>query len=361
MQFGLKTEVIEAIQQVLEQNPRVDKALVFGSRAKGNYKEGSDIDLALKGDITAKDLLDLHGKLDALNLPYSFDLVNYNTINEPDLKEHIDRAGVEMYSRWKRYQLQNLGIIVTGKTPSSNFPDEFGDKMPFVTPTDYKNYNKWISITERSLSEKGVLKLKNKILPANSVLVTCIGSDMGKVAMNKIPVITNQQINSIIPNESVNANFLYYKLVNSYDELRTYGEAGTAVPILNKGDFEKITIEIPINKKEQEILANVLISFDDKINRLHSQNKTIEQLAETLFRQWFVEEVDESWKEEVLDKFISFDPKEKIDRNEKYRFFDMKCLSEVGMHISEGIYRNVSPASSFRNFDTLLAKITTCL
>ena len=108
MQFGLKKEVIEAIQQILEQNPRVDKALVFGSRAKGNYKEGSDIDLALKGDITAKDLLDLHGKLDALNLPYSFDLVNYNTINEPDLKEHIDRAGVEMYSRWKEYKLGDL-------------------------------------------------------------------------------------------------------------------------------------------------------------------------------------------------------------------------------------------------------------
>lgn len=193
-------------------------------------------------------------------------------------------------SEWKEYRIAELGRVITGTTPSSKFPEEFGSEMPFVTPSDYKNYNKWISVAERSLSEKGITKLKNRVLPEKSILVTCIGSDMGKVAMNSIPVISNQQINSVIPNENVDADFLYYKLVESYDILKMYGEAGTAVPIVNKGDFENIEIEIPKEKREQTAIAEVLSSLDDKIDLLHRQNKTLEQLAETLFRQWFVED-----------------------------------------------------------------------
>jgi len=264
-------------------------------------------------------------------------------------------------SKWKECKIGELGRVITGTTPASKCPEQFGNKMPFVTPSDYKNYNKWIAFAERSLSEKGIEKLRSRILPANSILVTCIGSDMGKVAINKVPVISNQQINSIIVNENIDANFLYYKLVESYDTLRKYGEAGTAVPIVNKGDFENIAIEIPTDKNEQIAIAEILSSLDDKIDLLHRQNKTLEQLAETLFRKWFVVEADESWEEDVLENYISFDPREKIDRNKAYQFFEMKCLSNVDMNISDGVYRIVSSASSFRNFDTLLAKITPCL
>ena len=191
-------------------------------------------------------------------------------------------------SKWKECKIGELGRVITGTTPASKYPEQFGNEMPFVTPSDYKNYNKWIAFAERSLSEKGIEKLRSRILPANSILVTCIGSDMGKVAINKVPVISNQQINSIIVNENIDANFLYYKLVESYDTLRKYGEAGTAVPIVNKGDFENIAIEIPTDKNEQIAIAEILSSLDDKIDLLHRQNKTLEQLAETLFRQWFV-------------------------------------------------------------------------
>lgn len=217
-------------------------------------------------------------------------------------------------SEWKEYKIGELGKVVTGTTPSSKFPEEFGNEMPFVTPSDYKYYNKWISFADRNLSETGIAKLRNRILPKNSLLVTCIGSDMGKVAINKIPVISNQQINSIIPYESVDAEFLYYKLIDSYDVLRMYGEAGTAVPIVNKGDFENIKIEIPKNKTEQTAIAEVLSSLDDKIDLLHRQNKTLEQLAETLFRQWLlpasagragVEEAEESWEEKSLREIVT--------------------------------------------------------
>ncbi len=160
---------------------------------------------------------------------------------------------------WKEYKIKDLGVAITGKTPSSNFPEEFGSDMPFITPTDYKYYGKWADYSDRGLSQKGIEKLQNKVLPPNSVLVTCIGSDMGKVVLNKVPVITNQQINSVIPNQELVAPvFLYYKIVDSYETLRMYSQAGTAVPILNKGDFEEImsgTSYAPIGQvTETEVL-----------------------------------------------------------------------------------------------------------
>ena len=190
---------------------------------------------------------------------------------------------------WKWVKLGEVGIVITGKTPSSKHPEDWGYDMPFVTPTDYKNYRKFAYDSERYLSNAGINKLKNKVLPENSVLVTCIGSDMGKVVINKLPVITNQQINSIIPNRNIIfPDFLYYVLVYNYETLRIFASNGTAVPILNKTDFENIEISTP-PLPDQKAIAEVLSSIDDKIELLHRQNKTLEEMAMTLFRQWFID------------------------------------------------------------------------
>lgn len=193
-------------------------------------------------------------------------------------------------SEWKEYKLGELGVVITGKTPSSKNPEDWGEDMFFVTPTDYRNYRKYVDGSERRLSDIGVKRLENKILPPYSVLVTCIGSDMGKVVITRTPCITNQQINSIIPNETIDSQFLYYALINSYDVLRMMGGDGTAVPIVNKRDFENIKIVMP-SLKEQKRIASILSSLDDKIDLLHRENKTLEAMAETLFRKWFIEEV----------------------------------------------------------------------
>jgi len=188
---------------------------------------------------------------------------------------------------WKWVKLREVGIVITGKTPSSKHPEDWGYDMPFVTPTDFKNYRKFTYDSERYLSSVGINKLKNKVLPEDSILVTCIGY-IGKVVMNKVPVVTNQQINSIIPDRNiVFPDFLYYVLVFNYEIFRSFESNGTAVPILNKTDFENIEVSLP-PLPEQKVIAEVLSSIDDKIDLLHRQNKTLEEMAMTLFRQWFM-------------------------------------------------------------------------
>lgn len=200
-------------------------------------------------------------------------------------------------SEWKEFKISDVGNVITGKTPSRDNAEDFGEVMPFVTPSDYKNFTKYIYQADRSLSAIGIRRLQNKVLPEKSIMVTCIGSDMGKVALNKEPVITNQQINSIIPNpKAANSDYLFYSLTDMYETLRTHGLDGTAVPILNKSTFENLPIAIP-PLPEQRAIAGVLSSLDDKIELLHRQNKTLEAMAEALYRHFFIEGRNSDWKE----------------------------------------------------------------
>ena len=264
-------------------------------------------------------------------------------------------------SEWRECRLDELGVVVTGKTPSKNHPEDWGDVMPFITPSDYKNYGKKASNSERTLSEYGVERLRNKVLPKDSILVTCIGSDMGKVVMNDVEAITNQQINSIIPNQQkVSSNFLYYRLVAMYETLRIYGGDGTAVPIVNKGDFESLEADIP-PLPEQKAIAEVLSSLDDKIDLLHRQNKTLEQMAETLFRQWFVEEAGEDWEEGTLDDIIDFNPNYRIPKGDSAPYLEMKNVSTSTFNPEDWYYRDFTSGMKFQNGDSIIARITPCL
>lgn len=100
MRFGLKEETIKAINDVFAQYPQIKKAVVFGSRAKGNYRDGSDIDICLFGDIELSLLHRIEESLDELYLPYTVDLVVYDRIQNQDLREHIDRVGVRLIKKF---------------------------------------------------------------------------------------------------------------------------------------------------------------------------------------------------------------------------------------------------------------------
>ena len=207
-------------------------------------------------------------------------------------------------SEWITTTVGKLGKVVTGKTPSKNNPEDWGNEYLFITPSDYGNYNKSANHSIRGFSEEGYKRHKVRMIPKHSCLVTCIGSDMGKVVMNTEDAFCNQQINALIPNTSIiDSDYAYYFFKDSALILKTLGSDGTAVPILNKSDFEKIELSIP-PLPEQKAIASVLSSLDDKIDLLHRQNKTLEAMAETLFRQWFIEEAREDWEEVQLKDLV---------------------------------------------------------
>jgi len=95
MNTGLESKMVEKIKTVAKNNPKIRDIVLFGSRAKGVARNGSDIDLAVIGNnISFRDICSLSAKFDELDLPYKIDLVDYNKIINKDLKEHIDRVGM---------------------------------------------------------------------------------------------------------------------------------------------------------------------------------------------------------------------------------------------------------------------------
>lgn len=100
MIYGLKETTVKKIQQVFSEYPDVQQAILYGSRAMGNYQPGSDIDLTLRGEaLTLKQLNAIEIELDDLLLPFELDLSILDQIDHADLLEHIKRVGVVFYSR----------------------------------------------------------------------------------------------------------------------------------------------------------------------------------------------------------------------------------------------------------------------
>ena len=100
MQYGLSDRTLNTLDSTFRKYPGVKQAVLYGSRAKGNYHNGSDIDMSLKTDstFTRTDLLRIAGDFDDSDLPYFVDVSIYDQLSNPDLKAHIDRVGKILYS-----------------------------------------------------------------------------------------------------------------------------------------------------------------------------------------------------------------------------------------------------------------------
>ena len=168
---------------------------------------------------------------------------------------------------WKA--LGEVGHIVTGRTPKSSDKSAWGDDVDFVTPSDIKNGMRNITCPSRRLSAEGAASMPKVRIPRGSLLVTCIGADMGKTVINANDCIPNQQINAItLSDDSVQVGYLFHILTAMRETLRRQGElGGGTMPLINKSDFSKIVVPIP-SHEEQNRIAKILDKFDTLTNSI---------------------------------------------------------------------------------------------
>ena len=191
-----------------------------------------------------------------------------------------------MKDDWREMTIDQLGTIVTGKTPSSRVAGCFGSEIPFVTPSDFDG-RRLIDSTARYLTAKGAAIVGNCRVPAGAVMVSCIGSDMGKAAVAARDCVTNQQINSIVVADDADALFVYYNLRGRKAEIQS-AAGGSAQPILNKSAFGQLPIELP-TPPEQRGISRILGALDEKIELNRRMNETLEAIAQAFFKSWFVD------------------------------------------------------------------------
>lgn len=262
-------------------------------------------------------------------------------------------------SEWKEYKIGELVEKATsGGTPSTKIDEYYNGHIPWLN-TKEVNFNR-IWKTEKNISEKGLLNSSAKWIEKNSVIVAMYGATAAKVAINKIPLTTNQACcNLTIDQTKANYEFVFYCIWNKYDELKNIA-VGAAQQNLSVSAITDFTISIP-PLSEQKSIASVLSSLDDKIDLLHHQNATLEKMAETLFRQWFVEEAEDEWEEKPLSSIANFLnglacqkflPKNDI---EKLPVLKIKELREGITENSDWATTDVEPEYIVKNGDVIFA------
>ena len=180
---------------------------------------------------------------------------------EPELYQETDIGPIP--TDWEVYHLNELGQVVTGSTPSTNIETYYGGNTMFISPFDITEEVIYINSTEKTLTTEGLQQTRT--IPENSICVVCIGSTIGKIAITTKECATNQQINTLVPNNK-NLYKLYYYLMEFYLKRQLMVEAGLqAVPIVNKSKFEKMIVPIPSDEKEQKDICETLTSIDKKI------------------------------------------------------------------------------------------------
>lgn len=182
---------------------------------------------------------------------------------------------------WEEVKLGDVGKIVTGNTPSTKDPENYGNDFCFVSPADISD-KKYVTTTQKKLTNKG-FKI-SRILPAYSVLFVCIGSTIGKIAMSKFELCTNQQINSIIVNVKNESDFIYYVLLHERNKIKLKSTE-QAVPIINKTEFSMLKIYSPKCKKEQIAIAQILSKADEEIQQTQNYLTQLQQQKKGLMQQ----------------------------------------------------------------------------
>lgn len=179
--------------------------------------------------------------------------------------------------------------VITGKTPSTKIKENYSETgIPFLTIPDMHN-DIFALNTERYISELGIEKLSKKVLPKNSLSISCIATP-GLISIIANDTLTNQQINSFTPNENA-LYYLYFKLKGMKDYIRDLGSGGSATLNLNKTQFSKIKLVKPINEILYKYDKLVSTNFKMILN-IQKEIQQLTQLRDTLLPKLMSGEIE---------------------------------------------------------------------
>jgi type I restriction enzyme S subunit len=176
--------------------------------------------------------------------------------------------------------------VTSGGTPNTRKPEYYGGNIPWLK-TQEVDFNR-IYNTNTFITEEGLKNSSAKWIPSNSVIIAMYGATAGRIAINKIPLTTNQACcNLVIDEEKADYRFIYYNLLSRFDSIANMAIGG-AQQNLNAGMIKELPIDLP-ELPTQKTIAEILSSLDDKIELNNQINQNLEALAQALFKQWFVD------------------------------------------------------------------------
>jgi len=308
---GLKEEYKKTILNILTANPRVERIVLFGSRAMGTYSPESDIDLILYGDeLTFTDLAELKEKLEETTIPQKVDLLLAKDIEKKELLEHIKKHGVEWWRRknnfnedWEKVTIKSIASqIAMGPFGSDIKKDNFvSDGVPVIRGHNLTlgrfRCDNFVFLTEEKADQ-----LKNANAFPGDLIFTHRGT-LGQVGIiPEVPfkryVVSQSQMKLTCDRKKAYPLFIYYYFKSPKGQhALLMNQSQTGVPAISRPvtSLKSISLLLP-PLPEQHAIAHILGTLDDKIELNRQMNETLEKMAQAIFKSWFVDFDPVIWK-----------------------------------------------------------------
>ena len=411
MTDGLKNVHREAIIAKIAANRRVERAVLFGSRATGTNTVSSDVDIALFGDrLTLTDQARLAAALDEIPMAQSVDLLLYNSIQDRTLREHIWNQGIELFARsshqrskwdtsstttsWLETRLGDVVRLMSGGTPSKKRKAYWNGAIPWVSAKDMKLFR--INDTTHHVTAEGIAN-GTKLVPAGTILLLTRGMRLLKelpVCVVERPMAFNQDVKALLPKTQIDPVFLPYLILGHRQHLHDLVDlAGHGTGRINSDELRAVKIRLPPTRKQRAI-AHVLGTLDDKIELNRRMNETLEAMARALFKSWFVDfdpvrakmedrdtglppdiadlfpdrlvdseigKIPDRWTVAPLRELLEVNPKRSLRRGQIAPYLPMANMPTQGHVPNSFSVRPFGSGTRFANGDTLVARITPCL
>ncbi len=183
--------------------------------------------------------------------------------------------------------ISEIADIVIGGTPKTNKPEYWGGNIKWASAKDIANCNgRYIYETEKTITQEGLENSATKLLPRNTIVITSRGT-VGKTCLLPYSMAFNQTCYGLIAKEGVYPLFLFYKLKTLMEKINSLSY-GTVFDTITKKTFDDLKIVLPPLPEQQKI-ASILSALDDKIELNHAMNRTLEAMAQAIFKHWFVD------------------------------------------------------------------------
>ena len=202
-----------------------------------------------------------------------------------------------MKSEWKKDTLIKYIDLIGGGTPKTSVAEYWNGSIPWLSVKDFNNDNRYVYTTEKHISEQGLLNSSTKLLQKDDIIISARGT-VGELAMIPFPMTFNQSCYGIRAKDGLNKAFLYYLLKNKIKELKKITH-GSVFDTITRETFSNIVIDIP-DYQTQCAIASILGGLDKKIALNNKINENLEQQAQALYQNLFIDNERSEWKQGTI-------------------------------------------------------------
>lgn len=210
---------------------------------------------------------------------------------------------------WKECKLSEIMDLIGGGTPKTSNPDYWGGDIPWISVKDFNGERRYVGDTEKKITKLGLENSSTKILSKGDIIISARGT-VGELAIIPSDMAFNQSCYGLRAKDFVDSCFLYYLLKQSVNILK-HNTHGSVFDTITRETFENISVKLPPLPTQQKI-ATILSSLDDKIELNNKINTNLEQQAQALFKNWFVDfepfggKMPEGWKVGKLSEIADY-------------------------------------------------------